>query len=279
MMNNRLGLRAHDYGCFTNETEFALALSKYNTPCIQLAIQKSFQNGLKYRDLQIEDAQKIGDALKKHNIDITVLGAYINSVHEDSEIRKKELENFASALQQQKYFGAFVVGTETGKLEDPSVMTEEKRLEYFYDFLEQSLTIAQKENAIIAIEPVQGDHTINSFKKTEDMVKRFDCANFCLIYDAVNFLPTDGLKMSQEEYFEQFVSVFYKQIKVLHLKDFKYVNGNKEGLKPLFSGNFDIEAYLKVIKKYELTADILLENHKPETVRDTMIRVHNYMQK
>ncbi|GAA3329134.1 hypothetical protein GCM10020331_075940 [Ectobacillus funiculus] len=70
-------------------------------------------------------AYKIGTAFRNHNIQIAVLGCYINMIHPDQDERRKALERFKEHIRYARDFGCSIVGTETGNVNADIVYTVE----------------------------------------------------------------------------------------------------------------------------------------------------------
>ncbi|MGD1815497.1 MAG: sugar phosphate isomerase/epimerase family protein [Pleomorphochaeta sp.] len=265
-----IGFRAHDLGKFDDVETFNEALLKNNCPKnIQLAPTKLFKNieQISYQDEKW--ALKTSEDLKKYNIKVSILGCYVNPLLIDIDKRNLMLNNFKRSIEISKLFNNTIVGTETGtdKNAKDLNLTEEKRVNQFWNFLESVLTVAIKNNSDIAIEPVAG-HTINNFEIIDQMLNRFNCDNLKLIYDPVNFIPTinnikneDYLKKeTQIKLFDTFFKKYHKKICAIHMKDFLIIDNVKKGDLSLFEGILFAEDFLKEMNKYKIKYPLLLEN-------------------
>ena len=279
---SKIGFRAHDLGSFDTVNNFISELKNKSCPqIIQLAPTKLFNKIYhisETEDIWIKNTSK---SLKKANIEVCVLGCYINPLNTEKEYRKTVINDFNKSLEISKYFNNSLVGTETGTNKNALQLNlgEKRRLHNFWIFLEKVLPIAQKHNATIAIEPVS-DHTICSFKRIDEMLTFFKCDNLKLIYDPVNFLPYKDKELTNEFQNQQFIEFFEKYnslISIIHLKDFSYKEKVKNGNLSLFSGRFNIEDFIITLKKNSNKSTLLLENVYIPNINNIVFKVNNLL--
>ncbi len=272
-----LGFRAHDFGKFEETSKLIQELNKIHNPtCIQLALNKVFTQYASYEDLSDEKAISISSELNKNNIDIAIIGSYINPIHPIKEIRELEWKSFESAIKKAKYLNCPYIGTETGitNLNDEyDIETfNDKNLNIFYNFLDKMLALAIKNDAIISIEPVSNKHTIASLERTINMIDKFKCDNLKIIYDSVNMMDIKGIKekdgiikkipsyQAQKKFHNTILNEIGDSIIALHIKDFKIDNhGNKIGDLPISTGVMNYKALFDSLKTYNIKAPKILE--------------------
>jgi sugar phosphate isomerase/epimerase len=268
-----LGLRAHDYGRETPE-RLADTLAAFQPDSIQLALSKALVPPPPPGSLSPGCARRIRNIFEKQHISIAVLGCYINPVHPDPAVREKMLRGFEEHLRYARDFGCALVGTETGSC-DPgcSYHPDTARPETF-DLLcgsvERLIKTAETCGSIVAVEAVADQHTVSSIELMDRLLRRLASPALKVIYDPVNLIPAAGLTESQERFFTRAFDCFGEHIAAIHVKDFRMEGGKKAGDLPAGTGDFDYPALLKLLQERKPGIDILLENSKPQQVRQTM---------
>lgn len=290
---SKFGFRAHDFGSFNNTIDLANEIKKIYTPCsIQLALSKVLNQYDSYKDLSIEQAIKINEDLKQSNINIAIVGSYINPVHPIEEIREKEWTNFEAALKIAPYLDCPYVATETGiiNLEDEyDISTFNKQtLDIFYSFLEKMLNIAQKNNTVISIEPVANKHTICTLERTINMINKFKSDNLKIVYDSVNFMDKSGIKEidgtvsqtpsyeSQKHFHDVILDEIAPEIIAIHIKDFIIdIHGNKIGDLSIGDGVMNYKALFDSLNNHNIKSPRLLEMVNLSTLNKTIKNLIN----
>ncbi len=119
MSQINIGVRAHDYGQGSVK-EIAERIGQYPVNCVQLALPKSFPFILEQPG-QISPGfgNYVRDVFAEQDINIAVLGCYINPIHPDPVERELSLQRFEEHLQFARDFGCAIVGTETGSRHAP----------------------------------------------------------------------------------------------------------------------------------------------------------------
>jgi sugar phosphate isomerase/epimerase len=280
----QFGFRAHDFGSFDSSIDLAKTINKIYSPLsIQLALSKVLNKFDSYCDLSINEANIIRSNLEKYNVNTAIVGCYINPIHPNLEERKKQWDQFESALKIAPYLGCPYVGTETGivNLDDEyDIETfDEKNLDIFYLFLDKMLKVAQKNNSIIAIEPVSNKHTICTISRTTDMLNKFKCDNLKLIYDSVNLMDKSSIKEKdgtvkkipsydrQKLFHDSILDEISSEIVAIHIKDFKVDNhGNKIGDLAIGEGIMNYKALFDSLNNHNVNAPRLLEMIDIETL-------------
>lgn len=121
--NMKIGVRAHDYGKMKIE-DLARTLHETGYECAQLALPKAFIGIDSYENINLEKIDRIRNAFEKYQVEIPVMGCYMDLGNPDDEIRAKAVETFKKCLAWNKDLGATVVGTETAY---PHLSKEEKK--------------------------------------------------------------------------------------------------------------------------------------------------------
>jgi len=285
----QFGLRAHDFGRGTADS-VAASIAPYRVPTIQLALSKALPGEPTATGMLSPGyARRISNAFFKHGISIAVLGCYINPVHPDAGARSAALARFEEHLRFARDFGCAVVGTETGSCNtDCSFHPEtasEKTFGILIASLERLVRTAESYGTIVGVEAVAGQHTIDSIARMSRLLATIDSPNLQVIYDPVNLLPIHGLEEpdgslldvtsdhTQQRFFDQAFQAFGDRIVAVHLKDFRYRHGLKQGdLCPL-SGDLDTAALIKTIVRHKPYIDVLLENSAPSLTAAVLERL------
>lgn len=270
----QLGLRAHDFGRFAPET-LAEKLAVYKPASIQLATTKAFlDTSTKPGSLSPGYARRIKDIFGRSGIAIAVLGCYINPVHPDEDERERQLRRFEEHLRFVRDFGCPVVGTETGSLNPDCSYNPGTQNEATFDVLcasiERLVRVAEACGSIVGIEPVADQHTISSIEKTKALIERIDSPSLRIIFDPVNLIPRSGLGESQASFFARAFEAFGQRIVAIHAKDFCFENGKKSETVAAGAGDFDFDAFFRILQAEKPCIDVLLENTSPATAPAAM---------
>ena len=275
----KIGIRAHDMGKYSL-IDFPKLLNTIKTldgQCIQLALGKSFIDfNISKENLNSELSQYLKNNLENKDINLSVLGCYINMGNPDDNIRHQEIEKFKYHLDFSKNFPGCIVGTETGCLTTDYTYTPlndtQEAFDIFLDTLKKIVKHAEKTQTLVAIEGVSKD-IISTPEKMKLALKTIVSTHLKVIFDPVNFLNITNFH-NQKEIIEKSFELFADKIAIIHLKDFK-VENNIFKIVPIGQGNFDIDTLMKCIKKYNLKIDILLENSNIESAKKCIHFVKN----
>lgn len=258
-----LGLRAHDFGQGSPE-EIAESLAQYKSAkCIQLALAKSFPFiEEKAGQLSPGFANYVRDVFAAVDINIAVLGCYINPIHPDPAVKEQSLLRFEEHLRFARDFGCAIVGTETGSknpdcIYHPESQTEASFLE-LVDAIKRLSKVAEKYGSIVGIEGVAHHHTIHNYEKMVRMLDMVDSPNVQVIYDPVNFFPPEQTA-DQHKFMDEAFERFGDRIVAIHAKDYIVKDGIKWGDLPSGSGNMDHQHLFKLLKDKKPGIQIILE--------------------
>ncbi len=275
----QFGMRAHDLG----KKDFLSLIKEINEMGInktQLAFYKAiddidftlgnFNEGL---------CEYMSRELKKHDITVSVFGSYINPIHEDVEVRNKEIAKFKENLKYTKYLDAKMAATETGKLLDWSDAGIEKQYQIFLDTMKQVRNDAEKLGVFFAVEGVSTE-TMHDSKLIKRFFEEIDSPNALSLYDPANLIMVDETSNAEigkniDACFEDFGD----RIAILHLKDFVVKtdeNGNKtKQAVPIGEGVMDFERLFFHTKRRKPHITALIE----DTRKDRYHREIEYLNK
>ncbi|MCC3355907.1 sugar phosphate isomerase/epimerase family protein [Bacillus sp. REN16] len=270
-MKINLGIRAHDVEKRPIEALVEEIASKGLTS-VQIALGKS----LDYINTDLGSlspglAHYVGQTFNKNDIQIAVLGCYINMIHPDQTERRKSLDRFKEHIRFARDFGCSIVGTETGNVNAEIVYTEENfKEEPFLEVVESVRELveeAEKFGVIVGVE-AGVNHPIYSPKVMKRLLDSVTSNNLQVILDPVNLLTIDTYE-NQEEIIKEAFDLFGDKIVILHAKDF-IVEDNT--LKPTAVGrgllNYDV--VLKLIKQKKPLINILMEETKEPYIDESI---------
>lgn len=264
----QFGMRAHDLGKqnFLSLTE---TLEQLEIKNIQLAFNKAiddidfvtgnFSEGL---------CNYISSELRKKEINISVLGSYINPVHEDEVKIKAELDKFKEHLKYAKLLGASMVGTETGNLKYTSDSDIEKNYQYFLSNMREIKADAEKLGVFFAVEGVTKD-TLHTSKYMKRFFEDIDSPNAIAIYDPANLIfAEEALNNEIAKNIDGCFADYADKMSVIHLKDFVVENdenGNKiKVATKIGDGVMDFERIFYHLKRKKPYITMLIEESSKE---------------
>ena len=266
-----IGLRGHDVEA-EDLPELSQKLKEYGISNVQLVLKKSCK-GFKEGMFSPSFAKQIGETFKANDIEISVLGCYINPSNTNKEVLEKDMAYFIESLKYAKFMNAGVVGLETGFVGDACI-PENNQTEEAYQYLLSNMKVlrdaAEKLGVMIAVEAVSC-FVINSPEKMLRLLKDLDSPNILVIFDLLNLLTIENY-INQEEIIDIAFELLGDKISVIHLKDF-IIEDNQLKQCPIGEGLINIEKILSIIKTRKPQIPIILE----ETLeRDAMV-AENYL--
>ncbi|OCA89404.1 MULTISPECIES: sugar phosphate isomerase/epimerase [unclassified Bacillus (in: firmicutes)] len=271
-MKANIGIRAHDIEHLPLE-QLASVVSRKGLTSVQLALAKSFGSDFEtgFGTLSPGYAHHIGNAFRKENIQIAVLGCYINMIHPNDTERIKELDRFKEHIRFARDFGCSIVGTETGNINPENVYTEENFTEGPYQKVVNSVrelvSEAEKHGVIVGIEGGI-NHPIHTPQRMKRLLEDINSNNLQVIFDPVNYLTVDNY-LYQEEVFKEAFELFGERIVILHAKDY-IIENNRVKMVPVGTGLLNYKAVFRYIKKNKPFINILLENTREPYINDSI---------
>lgn len=278
-----LGFRAHDFGKFESTEELARKASSFLNPaCLHLAPYKAVPNTVK--PLTDEWADQTKNTLRAYNINVAILGVYINPVHPDTSKQQEELAKFENGIEIAHSLGNPIVATETGSLDPGNIRCEEtwsdKNMTKFLNNVERLLKKAEDKNVTIALEAVADKNTIDNPQRMFHVMETFKSPHLRVLFDAVNILPIHGVD-NYESYYDDAVSMLAPYISCMHLKDFEFTPSSKEfpfasgnvknGTIPIGEGIMPWKTIFSIYKKYNLmNVPMTMENFNPATLKQSI---------
>lgn len=290
-----IGFRSHDFGSFDSVSALADTIAKIKTPAtIQLALPKAVPSAPSWKEWDEAYISGVRDTLASRGINIAVSSGYINPVHPDEEERKNQVRRFCRVCELSDAFGCHTVGTETGTWNPKTAYTpdtfEPKVFDILLQSVEQMLTAAVKNNCVVALEPVAFKHTMCSVERTMRVLDTFkDDEHLKIIFDPINLTPQTGIPEkdgsvrrkpsleAQRAFYLPALEAFKDHLVAIHAKDYILTeDGYKKGDIPILTGVFAWEEFFKDLRANEVNVPILLENHNPATLKETLARLNKF---
>lgn len=262
----QIGIRLHDIKKAPLEERLAIAHEQGFT-CGHLALGKVISE---YATDDGALTPGLALYLKKifaqNNLDIAVLGCYLNLANPNQESLQKNTKRYMAHIRFASLLGVGVVGTETGAVNEKYTYEEanhsDEALEIFIKNLRPVVEYAEKMGVIVAIEPVY-KHIVCNAKRARKVLDTIGSPNLQIIFDPVNLLDISNYE-DREEIFAETIDLLGEDIAVVHLKDFIVENGGLTSV-GCGRGQMNYEQILSFIKKRKPYIHATLENTTPDT--------------
>lgn len=261
----QLGIRLHDIKKAPIEERLAIAKEQGFT-CGHLALSKVIS------EYPVDDgALTPGYALylkrlfAKHELDIAVLGCYLNLANPNEESLRKITHRYMAHIRFASLLGAGVVGTETGAPNEEYKYEErnhsEEALEIFVKNLRPVVEYAEKMGVIMAIEPVY-KHIVCNPKRARRVLDEIHSPNLQIIFDPVNLLDISNYQ-NRDAMIAEAIEVLGDDIAMIHIKDFVVEDGKLKSV-AAGTGEMDYTQIVRFIKERKPYIHVTLENTIPE---------------
>ncbi len=261
----QIGIRLHDSANLALEERLAFVKEQGFT-CGHLALSKIPNLPCKKENLTPGYASYLRKAFEKEQLDVAVLGCYLNLANPNQEALAETIKIYEANLRFGAALGASVVGTETGAPNedyhtDLQASHSEEALQYFIKNLKRVVSIAEKCGTILAIEPVY-KHIVWNPRVARRVLDEVASPALQIIFDPVNLLAPENLS-ERDEILEEAMDLLQDEIAVIHLKDYLCKENQMTCLAPGL-GEMDYRSILRFVKEKKPYVQISLENTKPE---------------
>lgn len=264
----KIAFRTHDLG--VKGLDNAIQKAKdCGISAVQLVAYK-FMDEIPYEAgaLNEENTLAIGNALKKAEIEVPLIGAYFNPVHSDKEKVVKYKRVFKEYLKYSANLGCNIVGSETGSFNDdkwtynPMNRTDDALWDVVETFKELS-AYAKSVGAYVGMEGAAG-HVCWNVQTLKRAIDEIGADNIKVIFDLYNYLDAANYK-KYLEILDEGLRTFYGKIVVFHIKDCVFKDGQLKQVAP-GKGMFDFEKIFAKIKAYDKHATLVLEGTTGEDI-------------
>lgn len=271
-MKCEIGIRAHDFPIFDDLDQLATELYNDKLNNIQFSpkfsLKKSTVNGTKMSFGMAYYAQKI---LSQKEINIAILGCYVNLIHPDEEQRAMAIELFQSYLSYAKAMHCPLVASETGSIDNIFQPHKENWTEKVFELtvkqIKKLTDTAEKLGMLVGIEPGV-NHPIYSVATTKRLINEVNSPNLKIIFDPMNLIlkATD----SEAAILKNGIEEFGDKIYAFHIKDYAFNNGQKIVV-PFGEGLAPMNEIANIIENYKAKPYVLLEE-TPKNYFDRSIK-------
>lgn len=263
----QLGLRLHDGEKLPLEELLPLVRTKGFT-CVHLALTKSLKDTpCTPSSLTPGYAGWLKRQFAKNELDVAVLGNYLNLAHPDPEVIRATQEKYYAHLRFASLLGCGMVGTETGAPNPeykfcPECRSEEA-LNTFIRNLKPVVRCAEQMGVIMAIEPV-AKHIVWNAQRCRRVLDEIGSHNLQVLFDPVNLLSLDNMDHADEVIAEA-IELLGPDIAMVHLKDFlpEDAGGQLKAAAPGMGG-MDYTRVMRFLKSEKPYIYATLENTTPE---------------
>ncbi len=270
-----IGIRMHDTRPGDLESQIA-NIRQDGFSCVHMALSKSIHNhSVANGALTPGMAMHLKRLFAKQELDVAVLGCYLNLAHPNDKTLMQIQATYEAHLRFAALLGAGVVGTETGAPNEqyryePACHSQDS-LDLFIRNLAPVVATAEKLGTIIAIEPVFS-HIVSNPQRAKEVLRRIASPNLRIIFDPVNMLDISNYQ-EQERIVYEAIDLLGDEIVVLHAKDFLVT---ENGLKSVAAGlgQLDYRPILAFVAAQKPFMHITLE----DTVPENAVAARKYLQ-
>lgn len=261
----QLGIRLHDtkHLCFEERIEDVRDLG---FKCGHLALAKVIEEFPTTDEALTPGlAMYMRKVFEKNNVDIAVLGCYLNLANPNKEQLAKTTHRYMAHLRFASWLGCGVVGTETGCPNEtyshvPECHNEES-LQLFIENLRPVVEYAEKMGVVIAIEPVW-KHIVCNPKRARQVLDAINSPNLQIILDPVNLLDISNYQ-DQVAIVEEAIELLGEDVAMVHIKDYRVEDGKLISVGAGL-GQMDYTALMKFMKTRKPFIHATLEDTTPE---------------
>ena len=260
------GLRLHDTDPSLSFEERLQKARAQGFTCVQLALSKIPELTADPAALTPGYAALIRKALREADLDLSVLGCYLNLGNHDSAAMQDIQTRYIAHLRFAAFLGMGVIGTETGwpgsaGKPDKEACRSEIALEHFLLHLRPIVKTAEKFGVFLAIEPVIS-HIVWNAKRARVVLDSINSPNLQIILDPVNLLDRENADHA-DEVIEEAIDLLGKDVCILHLKDYVLAG---ESIRPagFGRGEMNYEKILRFALRCKPGIQTMLENTTPE---------------
>lgn len=258
----KIGVRAHDFGRHTPEKLSSL-IHNAGFEAVQLAPTKAIEGVHQWEEITPAILTEIQNSFFKNQVEIPILGCYIEPSLPDKESRMQQVRHFITALTYAKELGVPFVGTETTRLNPyTEAHLRAERYQYLKDSVLRMVEQAERQNVTVAIEPV-ADHTLHSAELTRQLLDEVSSNHLKVIIDPVNLILEDTVAQ-QTDIYNAFLRLLGNEIAVAHIKDIVFEAGEKIW-RNIGKGCIDLDTVFLWLKENQPQIAVLREHVQPES--------------
>lgn len=263
----QIGIRLHDVNSKepperqTLEERAARARQE-GFSCVHLALAKCIK-GVAFDDAALTEGLGgyVRRVFRKNELDVAVLGCYLNLAHPDPEKLREIQSRYYGNLRVAAVAGVGMVGTETGSPNAEYRFTADTHtdaaLQTFIRNLSPVVERAEALGVTMAIEPVW-KHIVYSPDRALEVLRSIGSRNLRIIFDPVNLLGMENVDERQRVIGEA-MDKLCDHIAMVHIKDFVRQDGELVSV-AAGTGEMDYTEIVKFIKSRKPYVWATLEN-------------------
>lgn len=261
----QVGIRLHDVAPGTIEERVRTARAQ-GFKCAHIALAKLIDNySTSDEALTPGLAMYLKKVFAENNLDIAVLGCYLNLATPDPVALKATVNRYKAHMRFASLLGCGVVGSETGA---PNVdyhfeeaCRSEESLKLFIERVRPVVEYAEKCGVIFALEPVT-KHIMYSAERARRVLDEINSPNLQIILDPLNLIDESNVK-DYRAVIKNAIEVLGRDVAVVHVKDFNLVNGQVVSC-AAGTGIMDYTDLIEFIEKDKPYIQCTLEDTVPE---------------
>ena len=263
----QLGIRLHDVNAAlpaqdqTLEARAAKAREE-GFSCVHLALSKCIK-GVSFDEAALTEglAAYVRRVFGRQELDVAVLGCYLNLAHPDPGQVKEFQSRYFGSLRVAALAGIGMVGTETGAPNeaykfDANTHSREALRTFMWN-LEPVLEMAENYGVMMAIEPVR-THIVYNTDRALQVIEGMKSPNLRIIFDPVNLLAADNADR-RDAVLNEAMDKLCDHIAMVHLKDYVRTDNGLVSV-AAGTGEMDYTAILRFLKARKPFIQATLEN-------------------
>lgn len=261
----QLGIRLHDTKKLSFEERIA-NVSQLGFRCGHLALAKVISEFPTTDEALTPGlAMYIKNVFAKNNVDIAVLGCYLNLANPNPEKLEQITHRYMAHIRFASWLGCGVVGTETGAPNETYTHVPEchgeEALQTFITNLRPVVKYAEQMGVVLAIEPVW-KHIVCNPARARRVLDEIHSPNLQIILDPVNLLDICNYE-NQVAIVDEAIELLGPDVAMVHLKDFVVEDGRLVSVGAGL-GQMDYTSVIKFMKTRKPFIHATLENTTPE---------------
>lgn len=261
----QLGIRLHDTKKLPIEERIA-DVHNLGFQCGHLALAKVIEEYPTTDEaLTPGFAMYLKKLFEKNEVDIAVLGCYLNLADPNPEQLAATMHRYMAHIRFASWLGCGVVGTETGCPNETYTTVPECRSEEalwtFITNLRPIVEYAEKMGVVVAIEPVYR-HIVCTPLRARRVLDEIASPNLQIILDPVNLLDIANYR-EQKAVVREAIEVLGPDVAMVHLKDFVIRDNELISVGAGF-GEMDYTDVIRFMKERKPFIHATLEDTTPE---------------
>ncbi len=230
--------------------------------CVHLALSKCIA-GVGFDDAALTEglAAYVRRVFRDNDLDVAVLGCYLNLAHPDEDKLREIQSRYYGNLRVAALAGIGMVGTETGApnaaYKRDANTHSEQALHTLMRNLEPVVDRAERCGVTLAVEPVL-NHIVYNPDRALELIRGIGSRNLRIIFDPVNLLGPENVD-DRERVLGEAMDKLCDHIAMVHLKDYVRAEGKLVSV-AAGTGEMDYTEILRFLKARKPYIQATLEN-------------------